>query len=91
MLIRKNKKKYRPPTEDEFLRYVPKRAELEWSINEDGIVEKPFFLWLRGFATKRSIKKKYSDYSNRVLLAEIFSFFLPNFFLQIKYKFMNSI
>jgi hypothetical protein len=39
LLIRKNKKKYRPPTEDEFLRYVPKRAELEWSINEDGIVE----------------------------------------------------
>ena len=39
MLIRKNKKKYRPPTEDEFLRFVPKRAELEWSINEDGMVE----------------------------------------------------
>ena len=39
MLIRKNKQKYRPPTEEEFLKYVPKRAELEWSTNEEGLVE----------------------------------------------------
>ena len=39
MLIRNKKQKYRPPTEDEFLRYVPKRAGLEWSTNEDGLVE----------------------------------------------------
>jgi len=37
--IRKNKQKYRPPTEDEFLRFVPNRAELEWSTSEDGLVE----------------------------------------------------
>ena len=40
MLIRKNKpKKRRLPTEDEFLRYVPTRAEYEWSTNDEGLVE----------------------------------------------------
>ena len=40
MLIRKNKtKKYRAPTEDEFLRFVPVRAEYEWSTNDEGLVE----------------------------------------------------
>jgi hypothetical protein len=39
LLIRKNKQKYRPPTEEEFFQYVPIRAELEWSINEEGLVE----------------------------------------------------
>jgi len=39
LLIRKNKQKYRPPTEGEFLGFVPKRADLEWSTNEDGLVE----------------------------------------------------
>jgi len=39
LLIRKNKQKYRPPTEEEFLKYVPKRADLEWSTNKEGLVE----------------------------------------------------
>jgi len=39
LLIRKNKQKYRPPTEDEFLCYVPKRAEFKWSTNKEGLVE----------------------------------------------------
>ena len=40
MLIRKNKpKKRRLPTKDEFLRYIPTRAEYEWSINKEGLVE----------------------------------------------------
>ena len=40
MPIRKNKPKKRLlPTEDEFLRYVPTRAEYEWSTNKEGLVE----------------------------------------------------
>ena len=39
MLIRKNKKKYRPPTTEEFLQFQPKRRDLEWSKNADGLVE----------------------------------------------------
>ncbi len=41
MLIRrKNKKpKYQLPTEDEFLRYTPKREDYEWKINTEGFVE----------------------------------------------------
>ena len=42
MLIRKkNKPKKAPslPTEEEFLKYVPNKANLEWSINDDGFVE----------------------------------------------------
>jgi len=39
-LLRKNKpKKRRLPTIDEFLRYIPNRLELEWSTNEEGLVE----------------------------------------------------
>jgi hypothetical protein len=38
-LLRKNKPKRRLPTIDEFLGYIPNRLELEWSINEEGLVE----------------------------------------------------
>jgi hypothetical protein len=39
-LLRKNKpKKHRLPTIDEFLSFTPKRAELEWTTNETGLVE----------------------------------------------------
>ncbi|KYK29678.1 pyrroloquinoline quinone biosynthesis protein PqqD [Thermoplasmatales archaeon SG8-52-1] len=39
-MLRKNKpKKRRLPTIDEFLRYIPNRLELEWSTNEEGLVE----------------------------------------------------
>ena len=39
-MLRKNKpKKHRLPTIDEFLRFIPKRVDLEWSTNEEGIVE----------------------------------------------------
>ena len=38
---KKTKKEKKPivPTLEEFLKYVPKRAELEWSENSDGLVE----------------------------------------------------
>ena len=40
MLRKKDKpKKRRLPTIDEFLNFIPKRAELEWSTNEEGLVE----------------------------------------------------
>ena len=36
----KNKaKKRRLPTVDEFLSYVPKRLDLDWSTNDEGLVE----------------------------------------------------
>jgi hypothetical protein len=39
-LLRKNKtKKQRLPTIDEFLMFIPNRAELEWSTNKDGLIE----------------------------------------------------
>lgn len=39
-MLRKNKpKKRRLPTVDEFLMFIPKRAELEWSTNKEGLVE----------------------------------------------------
>ena len=42
-MVRKKKKykqtKSKLPTLDEFLAYVPKRAEFEWSTNEKGIVQ----------------------------------------------------
>ena len=39
-MLRKNKpKKPRLPTIDEFLLFIPKRAELEWSTNKEGFVE----------------------------------------------------
>lgn len=39
-MLRKNKKKkHRLPTVDEFLMFIPKRAELEWSTNKEGFVE----------------------------------------------------
>jgi hypothetical protein len=33
------KAKQRLPTVDEFLRFVPKRLQTEWSINDEGLVE----------------------------------------------------
>jgi hypothetical protein len=41
-LVRKKKYKQtksKLPTLDEFLAYVPKRAEFEWSINQEGLVQ----------------------------------------------------
>lgn len=39
-MLRKNKpKKQRLPTIDEFLMFIPKQAELEWSTNKEGLVE----------------------------------------------------
>jgi hypothetical protein len=38
--IKKNKnKKPLIPTEKEFLKYTPKRVDLEWTINSEGLVE----------------------------------------------------
>ena len=44
MLRNKSKKKkekqvYRLPTEEEMLSYKPKRADFEWSTNDEGLVE----------------------------------------------------
>ncbi len=39
MRIRKNKNKYRPPTVEEFLQFRPKRNDIEWSKNAEGLVE----------------------------------------------------
>ena len=39
MLIRKNKNKNRLPTAEEFLQFRPKRNEIEWSKNAEGLVE----------------------------------------------------
>ena len=38
-MLRKNRKKYRPPTTEEFLHYRPRRADFEWSTNAEGLVE----------------------------------------------------
>jgi hypothetical protein len=38
LVRRKDKKKYRPPTVDEFLQYMPRRLDFEWSTNEEGLV-----------------------------------------------------
>jgi hypothetical protein len=37
--ITKSKKKRLLPTVDEFLRFRPKRIEVEWSLNSEGMVE----------------------------------------------------
>jgi len=34
-----NKVKYQIPTEEEFLKFRPKRLDFNWSINEEGLVE----------------------------------------------------
>jgi hypothetical protein len=34
----KSKQKYRAPTVDEFLKFVPTRLELEWNTTDDGLV-----------------------------------------------------
>ena len=33
-----SKQKYRAPTVDEFLKFTPKRSELEWTTTEEGLV-----------------------------------------------------
>ena len=39
-MLKKNKKeKPRLPTEEEFLNFIPKRAEFEWYLNKEGLVE----------------------------------------------------
>ncbi len=38
-MLRKNKPRTRLPTIDEFLKYIPKQLELEWSTNKEGLVE----------------------------------------------------
>jgi len=39
-LVRRHKKqKPRLPTEEEILAYIPKKADLEWRINDEGLVE----------------------------------------------------
>jgi len=40
-LLRRKDKKIKPrlPTVEEFLQYRPKKAEFEWSTNEEGLVE----------------------------------------------------
>jgi len=38
LLRRKNKEKYVPPTVEEFLQYVPRRLDFQWSEDEDGLV-----------------------------------------------------
>jgi len=35
----RKKNKPRLPTEDEFLQYIPNRADLEWAVNSKGLVE----------------------------------------------------
>jgi hypothetical protein len=39
--MRRSNKDKKPilPTEEEFLRYVPKRINLQWKVNSDGLVE----------------------------------------------------
>ena len=39
MLRRKNKQKKRQPSIEEFLQYRPKRRDIEWSKNTEGLVE----------------------------------------------------
>jgi len=38
-LLRKNKKKDRRPTEQEFLRFIPERIDIEWEEDKKGIVK----------------------------------------------------
>jgi len=37
-LLKRNKQKYRAPSVDEFLKFTPKRLELEWNTTEGGLV-----------------------------------------------------
>jgi len=40
LVIKKNKsKKQQTPTEKEFLKYTPKRVNLEWKLNDEGLIE----------------------------------------------------
>ena len=39
MLKKENKNRYRPPTVDEFLTYIPARLDYEWSVDEEGLVK----------------------------------------------------
>ena len=60
MLIGKDKaKKSRLPTTEQFLSFIPKKAELEWKINEEDLVEiyMPKFKGDLGKSFCRLIKK----------------------------------
>jgi hypothetical protein len=65
-LLRKNKTKQRLPTVDEFLSYTPKRLELGWSTNEEGLVEiiMPKFNSKIGKSFCKVIKKENSFTAN---------------------------
>ena len=66
-MLRKNKpKRRRLPTIDEFLKYIPNRTELEWSINDEGLVEiiMPKFNSKLGKSFCRVIKKENSFTAN---------------------------
>ena len=39
MVIRNREKKPRLPTAEEFLQFIPKRLDFEWSTNDEGLVE----------------------------------------------------
>jgi len=40
LLKRENKQnKYRPPTVEEFLTYIPVRLDYQWSVDEEGLVQ----------------------------------------------------
>ena len=36
---KRKKQRYQPPTVEEMLQFRPKRADFEWSTNDDGLVE----------------------------------------------------
>jgi len=60
-LLKKNKKqKTRLPTVEEFLGFIPKKAELEWNLTSDGVVEirVPKFKSKLGVSFCRFIRKE---------------------------------
>jgi hypothetical protein len=61
-LLRKDKPKKRLPTVDEFLKYIPNRLDLEWSTNDEGLVEilMPKFTSNLGKSFCKVIKKENS-------------------------------
>jgi len=65
-LLRKNKAKHRLPTIDEFLKYIPNRSDLEWSTNNEGLVEiiMPKFDSKLGKSFCKVIKKENSFTAN---------------------------
>ena len=61
-MLRKDKPKKRLPTVDEFLKYIPNRLDLEWSTNDEGLVEilMPKFTSNLGKSFCKVIKKENS-------------------------------